>query len=258
VSARETPALRFSPRESDRFGLRIFRCDVESVDAVAIARAIEHARVDVLILRIPAGQIGDIASLIGQGLAPIVADTLVYYDTDLPIAAATHEASATLRCATPDDAARLAGMAREIFADYVSHYSANPLFDPEQTLDGYAEWAARHVEADGDSGAWLVERDGAIVGFSCYSIDRASGVGTGVLNGILPRARGRGAYRAMLHAMLSEFARMQLWRFEISTQVHNIAVQRVWTSLGLRVRRAANTVHVNALRESGRSQPSSA
>lgn len=249
MSGPETPTLLFSPRESARFGLRVFRCEVEDVDVDAIASAIAREHVDVLILRIPSAQIGAAASLASRGLEPIVADTLVYYDVGLPIAdTATAHPPVTLRPAARDDVAQLASMAREIFADYVSHYHANPRFGPNRTLEGYAEWAALHVDAGADAGAWLVERGGDVVGFSCYAIDRANRVATGVLNGILPAARGRGAYRAMLRAMLAEFAREGLLRFEISTQVHNIAVQRAWTSLGLGLRRASNTVHVNALR----------
>ncbi len=123
-------------------------------------------------------------------------------------------------------------MARAIFVDYESHYHANPLFARDKILDGYAEWAARHVEADDGSAAWLVERDGELAGFSCYRID-ADGTAIGVLNGVLPAARGRGVYRGMLHRMLEHFAAMGARRFEIATQTHNTIVQRVWAESGL-------------------------
>jgi RimJ/RimL family protein N-acetyltransferase len=259
VSTPAAATLRFSPLESDRFGLRVFRCDVESVDAAAIAAAIEHERVDVLILRVPARELGAVNSLASHALVPIVADTLVYYDIDLSAAAvADLDASVTLRPASRDDAALLARMSREIFAGYVSHYHANPLFAPDRILDGYAEWAARHVGMSDGSGAWLVERDGEIAGFSCYHVDDADGLATGVLNGILPAARGHGTYRGMLQAMFTAFAEMRLRRFEISTQVHNVAVQRVWTAHRLALRRASNTVHLNAMRGLARQAPAPA
>jgi hypothetical protein len=240
--------LLFSQCESDRFGVRVFRCHVDTVDAAAIAAAIERERADVLILRVPAQHIGTVNNLRSQAPAPIVADTLVYYDLELPgNTTVIRDTTVTLRPAESGDAERLAQMAREIFRDYVSHYHANPLFAHGKIVDGYAEWAARHAHSDAASGAWFVECAGAVVGFSCYQIDAVQGVGTGVLNGILPCARGRGAYRGMLRAMQADFARRNLRRFDISTQVHNVVVQRVWTSLGFELRHASNTVHINAM-----------
>jgi hypothetical protein len=59
----------------------------------------------------------------------------------------------------------------------------------------------------------------------------------------------------MLRAMLAAFAEMGMARFEIATQVHNFVVQRVWTAQGLSLQSASNTVHINALRGSGRNEP---
>lgn len=241
--------LRFSPLESARFGLRVHRAAVETIDAARIADEIERERVDVAIVRLPSPALASADALAQYGLAPILADTQVLYGIDL---AAYEPASAgaaiTLRAATRDDAALLERMARAIFADYQSHYHANPLFSREKILDGYAEWAARHAGADDGSAAWLVERDGALAGFSCYGIDRADGVAVGILNGVLPAARGHGVYRGMLHAMLEHFADLGLRRFEIATQTHNTIVQRVWTQSGLSLRTTYNTLHINALR----------
>jgi RimJ/RimL family protein N-acetyltransferase len=249
--------LRLSPLETARFDLRVFRGDVETIDADALADEIERERVDVAILRLPAREIGNLHALARRGLAPIVADTQVRYGIDLapPRVASDGDARLSLRPATPDDADRLARMARAIFADYVTHYHANPLFAYDKALDGYAEWAARHVAADDGSAAWLVEWDGELAGFSCYRVDRVAGTAIGVLNGILPAARGHGVYRAMLRKMLVAFADMRVARFEIATQVHNVTVQRAWTALGLSLQGASCTIHVNALRGPGQHKP---
>jgi hypothetical protein len=252
VTHESAVALRESPLESERFGLRVFRCEVGTIDAAAIAEAIERSDVDVLILRLPARELAGVNALARLGLNPIVADTVVYYDIDLASnVRAPNEPAVALRPTSREDAALLARMARDVFDGYVSHYHANPLFTSAKILEGYAEWASRHAATGEDSGAWLVKRDGALEGFSCYRVDRARSVAAGVLNGILPPARSRGTYRAMLGAMLDAFAKAGISRFEISTQVHNIAVQRVWTAYGLALREACNTVHVNALRARG-------
>jgi len=242
--------LRFSPLESARFGLRVFRASVDAIDAERIAGEIERERVDVAIVRLPASAIGSADELARHGFTPIVADAQVVYGTELDAYAhPPADPSIALRPATRDDAALLERMARAIFADYESHYHANPLFARDGILDGYAEWAARHVEADDGSAAWLVERDGVLAGFSCYRID-PYGIAIGVLNGVLPAARGRGVYRGMLHRMLERFATEGVRRFEIATQTHNTIVQLVWVESGLSLRAKYNTLHVNALRAS--------
>jgi RimJ/RimL family protein N-acetyltransferase len=251
TSVADASALRFSPFESARFGLRVFRASVDAIDAPLLAAEIEHERVDVAIVRLPARALASVQGLVAHGFAPIVADTLVAYGGE-PAAIAPRAADArlVLREATPDDAPKLARMACTIFADYVSHYRANPLFAADRILDGYAEWAARHAAGGDGSAACLVEWDGRLAGFSGYRIDRARSTASAVLNGILPEERGQGIYGAMLRAMLSAFADAGLARFEISTQVHNLVVQRVWAECGLALERASNTVHVNALRGS--------
>jgi hypothetical protein len=237
--------LRFSPLESARFGLRVFRATVDAIDAAALAAAIEQEGVDVAIVRIPARALASVQPLAALGFAPIVADTLVHYETSLE-GRAHREPSITLRNATRADAELVERMARAIFAGYTSHYHANPLFSPDLILDGYAEWAVRHLEADDGSAAWIVEHDGAAVGFSCDHAGR-DGIATGVLNGILFEARRCGFYGAMLQASLSRFAQLDMKRFAIATQVHNLAVQRTWIANGLVLQGAYNTVHVNAI-----------
>jgi hypothetical protein len=243
--------FRHSPLETARFGLRICRASIDVVDAADLIAALQRDRVDVAILRLPAGAIGTLDGLRRHGFVPIVADTLVRYEIDLRArkSVAHHGDSLTLRAATPGDAGLLESLTREIFSGYVSHYNANPLFAPEKILDGYVEWASSHVQGGDDTtGAWLVEAAEETVGFSCYRLDRTGGLAVGVLNGVLPAVRGRGIYRGMFRRMLTQFVESGIRRFAIATQIQNIAVQRTWTAEGLSLQSAVNTVHINALR----------
>jgi hypothetical protein len=249
VSGEGGAILRFSPRESARFDLRVFRASVDAIDATRIADEIDDERVDVAIVRLPSSAIASATALARYGLAPIVADTQVVYEIELDTYVRTPpDSSVVLRPATREDAASLDRMVRSIFVDYESHYCANPLFARNKVLDGYVEWAARHVEGDDGSAAWLIEKAGVLVGFSCYRINLDDGIAIGVLNGVLPAARGHGVYRRMLHRMLGHFAGCGVRRFEIATQIHNTIVQRVWAESGLSLRTTCNTLHVNALR----------
>ena len=243
--------LTYSPLESARFGLRIYRAMIDAVDADALVAALDRDRVDVAILRLPAHAIGTLDALRQHGLTPIVADTLVHYDIDLSPRSAGSNAddAVALRVATSADAGLLESLSREIFSDYVTHYHANPLFPADKILDGYAEWASNHVRArDDGAAAWIVEFRGETAGFSCYRLNETTGLAVGVLNGILPALRDRGIYRRMLQSMLIRVGELGMRRFAIATQVQNVAVQRIWASQGLLLRGADNTVHINALR----------
>lgn len=240
--------LHYSPLESARFGLRIFRGSADTLDHTALLAELREKKIDTAILRLPAKAIGDLVGLDRLGLTPIVADTLVHYARDLggyqprPVRNPTLE----LRRAGPADRALLDGMVRRIFDDYPNHYRANPLFSRQAILDGYAEWACQHIDTAATI-TWLVVVNGEPAGFSCCRIDNAAARAHGVLNGILPDASGRGYYRDMLRQMLAYFAGRQIKNFAISTQVHQLAVQRVWSDEGLRLCNAENTIHINAL-----------
>ena len=251
------PLLAYSPYETDRFGLRIFRGTPELSDAPALIDEIRREHVDVAILRVPAQAQALAATISEAGLPTIVADSLVQYSADVrlrrdPPTAAT---SLRLRPAENRDRANLEWMVRQIFDGYATHYHSNPLFDPARILDGYAEWAVRHIDASEQGRlAWIVEVDGEDAGFSCVEIAPDRGEARGVLNGVLPAKRGRGVYRSMLRAMLDRFADDGLRRFVISTQAHNAAVQRVWSSEHLTLERSESTVHVNALLGGGKTR----
>jgi GNAT superfamily N-acetyltransferase len=242
--------LCLSKAETDRFGLRVHRASIDALDADDLLAALDRERVDVAILRLPAHAIGSLKNLREHRLMPIVADTLVRYELDFDATEPPpDDGKVTLRAANRADASLLESMTREIFSGYTSHYHANPLFAPSAILDGYAEWASSHLQDDDNAMfAWLIETDGDIVGFSCCRIDRTNGLAIGTLNGVVPGARGRGVYRGMLRDMLARFGEMGMQRFAIATQVHNVAVQRVWASEGLSLRSASNTIHINAMR----------
>jgi GNAT superfamily N-acetyltransferase len=241
-------ALRFSPLESARFGLRVFRAEGDEIDGAALAGTLKSKHVDIAILRLPPQVLGSLQTLREHELIAIVADTRVTYDIALPAAIEPADESVRLVPALPSDVSRLQSLVRDVFAGYVTHYHANPLLRPDDILNGYVEWASSYVRA-GRAGdiASLVESRGKIAGFSCCAFDSDSGVATGVLNGIIPAERGRGVYRAMLRRMLHDFSSRGAIRFVTATQVQNLTVQRVWTNEGFVLRSAANTVHLNAL-----------
>lgn len=238
--------LTFSPLESARFGLRIFRGVFDAPDARVVADLVAREDVDIAILRVPAHKVGMAAELASAGLPAFVADTLVHYGADIGTLAlaAPRDPSLRMRSALPSD---IESVARQVFTGYVSHYNANPYLETKRIPDGYAEWAAHHAVANDEGrAAYLMEAGMNVVGFSCTQTLLNIGEMRGILNGVLPQSRGRGLYRDMLRLLLQRCKSEGLARFAIATQSHNTSVQRVWTSEGLLLEREEATIHVNA------------
>jgi len=187
-------------------------------------------------------------------LLPIHADTLVYYRTSLQDLPARPLRNADLAFAEATDADRdaLAALVRTTFDGYVSHYHANPAFDPQRVLAGYMEWATGYI-ASGEAGriTWVARRAGEIVAFACCSFDQATGEAEGVLYGVHPAHAGGGLYGDLIRYTQAQFRARGFRAMVVSTQIWNYAVQKVWTREGFVLDKAYDTWHVNAMLDCG-------
>jgi hypothetical protein len=234
--------------ETARFGLRVARAEVDEIDAAALAQELIDGRVDVAILRVPARPQPGVAALYALGFSPLHADTLVTYSCDL----ARYEPrplsnpSLDIRPAGRDDVAGIMDLVRVVFAEYPSHYRANPLFPLEALVAGYGEWALSHLGAK-DKTCWVSCVDGRIAGLACSAFDPRSGVCRGVLHGVSPAFARQRIYTDLIRYTQSYFRERGLATLEISTQVGNLRVQRVWVREGFTFERVVDTYHLSPL-----------
>ena len=245
--------LAFSIPDSSRFGLRVFRGTLPVVDARVLFRELVDNAVDLAIVRTAAGQGAPLAQLGRYGLHPLHADTLVYYEVALD----RHEPK-PLRNGDLDfseagagDGDALQALVAGTFADYTSHYHANPILDRDAILAGYAEWAAGYLGGGGDRRTWVARRDGEVVAFACCGFDEAAGVCEGVLYGVRPDQSGGGLYGDLIRYTQARFRELGNTRMKVSTQVWTLAVQKVWSREGFSLVQAFDTWHVNALLSAG-------
>jgi GNAT superfamily N-acetyltransferase len=236
--------------ESDRFGLTIARATLveNELDAGALARELMRSRVDVAILRLPAGPDLGIATLPTLGFSPIHADTLVTYSCDLArhTPHAPSNPSLQIRSAAPGDVPGITELVRTVFAEYRNHYWANPLLAREDIVGGYCEWAVSHIGADNRT-CWVACVDGRIAGLACSAFDVPNGRCQGVLHGVSPDFARQRIYTDLIRFTQSYFRERGFSTLEISTQVGNFRVQRLWAKEGFTLERAMDTYHVNAL-----------
>jgi acyl dehydratase len=248
------PALVHSPLDSERFGLRIFRGTLDDVNDRALFADIVANAMDIAIVRTPAGGGGNLQRLGRYGMHPIHADTLVYYQVPLgkyePNALRNEDL--VFSEALPSDAAELEALVAHTFDGYRSHYHANPLLDGERILAGYAQWASGYLSpTQGGRVTWIARRNGKLVAFACCSHDAEAKECEGILYGVHPDSAGGGLYGDLIRYTQARYREQGYGVMKVSTQIWNVAVQKVWNREGFVLSHAYDTFHVNACLSSG-------
>ena len=236
--------LHYSDSESRRFGLRVFRAVVATLDRSAVLESMLEHSVDLAILRVPPSALPNWVDLEQIGVPVVVADTLVHYWADLEGMSPRPPGNTDLVWVVPG-AEELAGLVRSIFSDYVNHYRANPILPQESLREGYVEWASAFAADDASRTAAVALRDGRPVAFlTCHFATESVRV---VLAGVVPSESGRGVYRDVIRYAIAQGKERGCRRVHVSTQVPNFPGQAVLAGEGFRLREAEVTLHLNAL-----------
>lgn len=243
-----------SALESDRFGLTIGRVVVgdqcpEPDAARALTAALDDAPEELLVVRWPTRLVTLGAAAAASSRAVIPADVLVYWEVPTstlqpdPAALASDELRVEVPSAA-DDASRAALdlVVRDSFAGYGNHYTANPRLDRDLALTGYLDWAGRALDDNPQDVVLLHHRDQPI------GVATLTTGGDGqdleiLLAGLTGSTQGQGWYRHLLAGVGEQARARGCSRVIISTQVHNIRVQRAWARSGFRPFGAVTTVH---------------
>jgi len=230
-----------------RFGLEVHRFRFETFSDDLIVKLF-HVRPDIAILRLPAEHLQNLLrSSAVRTLTPIVADTLVYYsriakDSSPPLE--IRNSKTQYRRGEAPDLQGLLKTARKAFTGYINHYSANPLLKRQLILEGFEEWASTFLQGSPDKRLWVATSGDVVVGFiGCQVHGRELTI---ALNAVDPSFAGQGIYGDLLSFVLAATS-TEFEQVTISTQVHNLAVQRVWQARGFRITKALNTIHFNLL-----------
>jgi GNAT superfamily N-acetyltransferase len=243
-----------STLESERFGMSIGRVvvgqDVLEADvAQSLRELLDNAPEELLIVRWPSrmSSLGSAAAASSRAIIP--ADVLMYWEIapdhlhPAPDVLAALELSIRVP-ANADAAARNAvdEVVRDSFREYGNHYTANPALDRDLALEGYIEWAQRSLTDNPQSVVLLLHQDRP-VGVATTVVGARGGDLEILLAGLTGAAQGRGWYQHLLSGVASQARASGSRRLIISTQAHNIRVQRAWAREGFRPFEAVTTVH---------------
>lgn len=229
---------RFSDVESARFGLRVSRFNVpvtSALEGAAAAAMITDSDDDVVILRYPADRVDWFATLAATGWSVLMADALLYSTLSVGDGKRREQ---TLVPLTPGEQ-ELTAFVRRVFANYPSHYLANPLFDPQDVVEGYMEFAETSFRREG--AITLGTPEGTLVGVA--TVAASDDVIEWTLGGVDPDHQGSGVFNQVMAAIEDHAAALKCTRILTSTVVHNIRTQKTFQRFGFEPTASFLTVH---------------
>lgn len=232
-----------SPLEEIRFGIKTARtANLTQNNLPQVMDYCQSQAVRLLIARCQADQLEDVQKMEQMGF--ILTDTLVYYVRNLKNRPLPQlDPSVEIRPMKTGETDQVKNIAEEAFDNYISHYHADKRLDRKHCDDTYKDWARNACEHRNDNHDVLVAlRKGIILAFATLRMnDRCQG--EGVLFGVSPSAQGSGLYKALITAGMHWCANMHAQEMIVSTQIINVAVQKVWVRLGFEPRNYIYTFH---------------
>jgi ribosomal protein S18 acetylase RimI-like enzyme len=235
------PSMRgptYSAIDSDRFGARIYRVATDSLDEARAVRAFVSAnRVDMIIARCPTTAI-DVAQL-WESEGFYLTDTIVYFNGGTR--QFEEQAPEGTRLLDDADLRSLEAVAQAGFTDFGGHYHADPRLDDDQATAAYVDWTLRCAR-DPTFEVWVAGRTGDVTGFLALQRqpDRRGEI---VLNAVAPDSQRRGIYESLVRAAGASCRRQGITELVASTQITNVAPQKVWARCGLEPRSSFYTFH---------------
>jgi GNAT superfamily N-acetyltransferase len=230
----------YSVLDSKRFAIRVFRAGVDNVEAVSeLMRFARSTDLDLLIVRCPVEAVAVAQSLERAG--GILTDTLVYYRGPTSGFDPSPAPSSNVRLCQEADRVALQAIARACFTGFFGHYHADPRLDPAAATEGYVQWASSAL-ADASSVVLVSETDGRLSGFlTAQNLDTKTW--EILLNGVAPEFQRRGIYAALFREIGCRARAQGASQVLVSTQLANLAPQKVWTRAGLQLDHALYTFH---------------
>ena len=241
--ASSCPTFRLSEIDEERFGVRTARATQVTGDHLpGILEFCQNKNVKFLIARCSVSELGVVQSMEKAGF--FLMDTLLYYARDLvkmPIP--VDRGDYFVRPIQAGENVQVSAIASVSFKDYLGHYHADPRLERSLCDEAYASWAVSSCDSREVADEVLVAVDGeTILGFATLRFNSKQ-EGEGVLFGVAPQVQGRGIYRSLMVRAMEWFLAKGRTRMVVSTQITNVAVQRVWTRLGFELSHACYTFH---------------
>lgn len=236
--------VELSPLDEERFHVRTVRA--QGLDLVGLPEALrvcEEEGAELLIARLDSSEVECAQALEAAGGR--LCDTLIHYGRNFAKRPLDDlETEDAIRPVQEDEVEEVVRMAAETFRGYRGHYHADPRLDREACDEVYRSWAERSCRDRTVADDVLVlPRDGALLGFATMRLASPE-VGEGVLFGVSPAAQGQGIYGKLIRRGLLWCRERGATSMHVSTQITNLAVQKVWVRSGFEPQASHYTFHL--------------
>jgi len=235
--------LFLSDIDEKRFGIKVAKVkDITSDYWSTVMRFCLTNKVALLIARCSTAEVTTIQAMEKKGF--ILTDTLVYYKKEIHNKAIPYnEGQVRIRPIRQGEENRIKEIAQGAFRGYYGHYHADERLNRLACNEVYIDWAFRScLSKDMADMVLVAELGNSVVGFATLQI-KSPDTGEGVLFGVAPEAQRHGVYRAMMIGGMIYLKEKGLKQMVVSTQIMNIAVQKVWTRLGFEPSHSYYTSH---------------
>lgn len=248
-------APRRSVSETEQFGFSVDRLSVgmQAVDGdydqeqfkTDLQEALTASDADIRILRFPSECLGVVNSLDLPDFIAVNAGSIMYWEKTPNSSQTTDpvEVRSVEQSDGPVISEQILRLVNASFEGYLNHYSFDPFLPAGATTSAYVDWASRELALNPHR-VFFLELDGVVSAAGIVDVVKADvDVWEVLLAGVSPDTFRKGLYSKLLLG-ISEAASKNHAKLVISTQVHNIAVQRAWAKLGLRPLVSIETVHL--------------
>ncbi|PKN38801.1 MAG: hypothetical protein CVU62_00960 [Deltaproteobacteria bacterium HGW-Deltaproteobacteria-2] len=229
--------------DKERFGIQTARVVGVTIESLpSILEFCRKEQVKLLIARCSMSDLKIAQTMEKKGF--LLMDTLVYYTLDLTKRKIPSDnGMAHFRPIRAGEEEEMRLVATESFRGYFGHYHADPRLDSNKCDEAYVDWAKKACASRGfDENFLVAEIDGRIVAFGVFRINSPD-EGELFLGGIHPDFQGQGIYLSFLCRAMEWCLSKNAKRIVISTQLNNIAVQKVLTRFGFEISRGYYTYH---------------
>lgn len=235
-------AASFSQLDSERFGIRVARAHVVAEGLTRVLDYCTAESIDLLIARCATRDV--VAAQTMQRHGFLLTDTLLYYGFDLSSKSIPDDTRKfVFRSVQPGDRDQVRLIASEAFKGYAGHYHSDTRLDPRKCDEAYVSWAERSARLKSAADEVLVaEHDGRVVGFGSLRLNSPQEV-EGLLFAVGSDCQGRGVCGGLMIHSLRWCQSQGAQRMVISTQVTNVAMQKVWCRVGFEPRESYYTFH---------------
>jgi len=237
--------LTNSELDSARFNISVAKVkDLEIEDISIVDILCKDKLIDLLITRIPTKKISLAQELEKNEF--LLMDTLVYYKYDYSKKGPTKKKNRVKIISLErnvKNAEIIKNIAKSAFEGYLGHYHSDPKLKKTKADEAYIDWAYRSCLFEDVSDSVIATAlENQIVGFGTLKI-HSSDLGEIILAAVSPMYQNQGLYSEIILGGMNWLNRKGCTEIILSTQLTNIAVQKVWARIGFEMDNSFYTFH---------------